>query len=152
MNKITIEPFTSNLLEDVLSFEIELRNQEDVWGWEIDDNYIQSLKDSFNNRMFDNSLSLLAYSDNKVVGRIDASYICTRFDGSKRAYLDWICVLKSYRHQGIAQLLMDELRKQLKENGFISLVGLIAANDEAQSFYRHIKGSLIRDEGIWIDL
>lgn len=31
------------------------------------------------------------------------------------------------------------------------LIGLIAANDEAQRFYRSLKNAKIRDEGIWID-
>ena len=50
---------------------------------------------------FDNSLSLLAYMDGKVVGRIDSSAIFSHFDGSKKAYFDWICVIKSYRQKGI---------------------------------------------------
>ena len=149
---ITIKPYTYDRLDDVLAYERRLREEEDVWGWEIDDKYIEDLKKSFSDPRFDNSLSLLAYVDNVVVGRIDASFICTRFDGSKRAYLDWICVLKSYRHKGVAQCLMAELRKRLKDEGFTSLVGLIASNEEAQNYYRHIEGSFIRDEGIWIDL
>ena len=55
---------------------------------------IQKLCDS---PAFDNSFSLLAYMDGKVVGRIDLSAIFSRFDSSKKAYLDWICVIKSYR-------------------------------------------------------
>ena len=50
---------------------------------------------------FDNSSSLLAYMDGKVVGRIDSSAIFSHFDGSKKAYFDWICVIKSYRQKGI---------------------------------------------------
>ena len=147
-----IKVFTKDLIEDVLSFERQLRVEEDVWGWEIDEGYIDNLRNSFADPAFNNSLSLLAYIDSKVVGRIDVSFICTHFDGSKRAYLDWICVLKSARHQGVAQALMSEMRKRLKELSISSLVGLIAANEEAQSFYRNIPNSIIRDEGIWIDL
>ena len=147
-----IKTFTKGLIEDVLNFERQLRKEENVWGWDIDDEYIKNLQNSFNDSAFDNSLSLLAYVDNKVVGRIDVSFICTRFDGSKRAYLDWICVLKSYRHKGIAQSLMNEMKTRLKELGINSLVGLIAANEEAQRFYRNIPDSIIRDEGIWIDI
>ena len=57
---------------------------------------------------------LLAYMDGKVVGRIDSAKICGRFDGSVKAYLDWICVIKSYRHKCVAQMLLKELRRQLK--------------------------------------
>ena len=107
---------------------------------------------TFDKQEFNNSISLLAYADNKVVGRIDSSMIASHFDGSIKAYLDWICVIKSYRHYGVAQSLMKELRKQLKSEGVDTLVALIASNDEAQRFYRSLENAEIRDEGIWIDL
>ena len=78
--------------------------------------------------------------------------ICSHFDGSTKAYLDWICVLKSHRHKGAAQLLMKTLRTELKKRGVDTLIGLIAANEDAQHFYRNLENALIRDEGIWIDL
>lgn len=87
------------------------------------------------------------------MGRIDSTLICSHFDGSTKAYLDWICVLKSHRHRGTAQALMTELRRILKEEcGADTLIGLIASNPEAQRFYRSLPEALIRDEGIWIDL
>lgn len=87
------------------------------------------------------------------MGRIDACLIPSHFDGSVKAYLDWICVLKSCRHTGVAQALMGHLRKGLKEQCHVdTLIGLIAGNPEAQRFYRSLPNSLIRDEGIWIDL
>ena len=76
----------------------------------------------------------------------------SNFDGSVKAYLDWICVIKSYRHNGIAQKLMQHLRTYLKEIGVNTLVGLIAHNEEAQRFYRSLPNAKIQDEGIWIDL
>ena len=90
--------------------------------------------------------------DGKVVGRIDSTKICSHFDGSTKAYLDWICVIKSYRHKGVAQGLMTALRKELKAQGVDTLIGLIASNEDAQRFYRSLPNTLIRDEGIWIDL
>ena len=69
-----------------------MKNVVKLWKLES----IQKLCDS---PAFDNSLSLLAYMDCKVVGRIDLSAIFSRFDSSKKAYLDWICVIKSYRHK-----------------------------------------------------
>ncbi|MBR6957417.1 MAG: GNAT family N-acetyltransferase, partial [Erysipelotrichaceae bacterium] len=86
------------------------------------------------------------------VGRIDSSMISSHFDGSTKAYLDWICVLKSYRHHGVAQKLLEELRKKLKERGVTTLIALTAANEEAQRFYKNIPDSLMRDIGIWIDI
>lgn len=148
-----VKQYTKEKIPDVLRFEQDLRKEEDFWGWKIDDAYIQSVEQSFEDNRFHNSISLLAYMDSKVVGRIDATLICSHFDGSVKAYLDWICVLKSYRHRGVAQELMSRLRKVLKEqHGADTLVGLIASNEEAQRFYRSLEHAQIRDEGIWIDL
>ena len=147
-----IKYYTKDRIPDVLQFERDLRAEEDFWGWKIDDKYIADVTASFENPAFANSLSLLAYMDGRVVGRIDSTKICSHFDGSTKAYLDWICVLKSCRHKGVAQKLMETLRAELKKQGVDTLIGLIAANDDAQHFYRNLPGSLIRDEGIWIDL
>ncbi|MBQ9840318.1 MAG: GNAT family N-acetyltransferase [Erysipelotrichaceae bacterium] len=150
--QIEIVRYTKERIDDVIQYELNLRKEEEFCGWEINDAYIQSVKESFEKEAFKNSISLLAYVDNKVVGRIDSTMIASHFDGSIKAYLDWICVIKSYRHQGVAQKLVSELRKQLKDAGVNTLIGLIASNDDAQRFYRSLEKSLIRDEGIWIDL
>ena len=88
----------------------------------------------------------------RAAGRIDAVLIPSHFDGSVKAYLDWICVIKSFRHQGVAQALLSELRKKLKEQGVDTLIALTASNVEAQRFYRNIPDSEMRDTGIWIDI
>ncbi len=152
MENLQIVPYTLERVEDVLDFERRLREEEDFWGWDIDEAYTAAVRQSFQDPRFANALSLLAYRDGQVVGRIDATLICTRFDGSVKAYLDWICVLKSQRHRGTAQALMAGLRRRLKEAGADTLIGLIAANPEAQRFYRSLEGAKIQDEGIWIDL
>lgn len=149
--RMEIKEYTRDCISDVVQFERDLRAEENFWGWEIDEAYIADVTASFTNPAFDNSLSLLAYQDGKVVGRIDSTKICSRFDGSTKAYLDWICVIKSYRHAGVAQALMEALRQKLKEQGIDTLIGLIAANEEAQRFYRSLPNAQIRDEGIWID-
>ena len=147
-----IRRYTKECIPDVLQFERDLRGEEDFWGWEIDEKYIADVTRSFEEPAFANSLSLLAYMEGRVVGRIDSTKICSHFDGSTKAYLDWICVLKSCRHQGVAQALMTALRQELKAQGVDTLIGLIAANQEAQRFYRSLPQAMIRDEGIWIDL
>ena len=82
--------------------------------------------------------------------RIDCAMIKSHFDGSAKAYLDWICVLKSARHRGVAQALLAELRARLRERQVDTLIALTAANEEAQRFYKHVPRSLMRDTGIWI--
>ena len=150
--RITIKSFTEQEIPDVLDFEKRLREEEDVWGWEIDDVYVKSVRESFLDRRFDNSLSLLAYADSRVVGRIDAVLLPTHFDGSVKAYLDWICVLKSARHQGVGQALLRELKKRLKALDVDTLIALTASNDEAQRFYQSIPDSEMHDVGIWINI
>lgn len=39
-----------------------------------------------------------------------------------------------------------------KKAGVDTLVGLIAANEEAQRFYHALPRAQVRDEGIWIDI
>jgi len=150
--EMEIKKYTKNEIEDVILFEKNLRLEEDFWGWEIDDAYIASVKKSFDDSSFGDSISLLAYVDGKVVGRIDSSMIKSHFDGSTKAYLDWICVIKSYRHKGVAQRLLEELRKQLKELGIETLIALTASNEESQRFYKAVPNSEMRDIGIWIDI
>ena len=149
---IEIKPYTVDRIEDVVRFEKALRAEEHFWGWEIDDAYLKSVRNSFSDDSFRDSISLLAYVDGKVVGRIDSSMISSHFDGSTKAYLDWICVIKSFRHHGVAQALMTELRKQLKERDVDTLIALTASNEEAQRFYRSVPNSILRDTGIWIDV
>ncbi|MDO5438971.1 MAG: GNAT family N-acetyltransferase [Erysipelotrichaceae bacterium] len=151
-NRITVRPYTEQELPDVLDFERRLREEEDFWGWEIDEQYIKSVKSSFQDPGFDNAISFLVYVDGLVAGRIDAVLLPSHFDGSVKAYLDWICVIKSYRHMGIAQALLAELKQYLKEKGVTTLIALTASNYEAQRFYRSITYSEIKDTGIWIDI
>lgn len=150
--EIEVRVYTKELIQDVLDFEVRLRKEEDFWGWEIDEKYIDSVKKSFDDPAFDHSLSLLSYVDDKVVGRIDSSIIASHFDGSKKAYLDWICVIKSYRHSGVAQRMLSELIQRLKSQNIETLIALTASNDEAQRFYRSVPNSEMRDTGIWIDI
>lgn len=150
--EIQIESYTRDRIPDMLDFEKRLREEENFWGWKIDEAYVKAVEESFDDRNFDQSVSLMACCDGKVVGRIDAALIASRFDGSKKAYLDWICVIKSYRHMGVAQKLLEELKKRLKEQGVDILVALTAANEEAQGFYKSIPDSVMRDVGIWLDI
>lgn len=149
---LTIKPYTKDKIPDVADFENRLREEEDFWGWEIDEDYVKSVEKSFDDPAFDNAISLLAYDSEKIVGRIDSVLIASRFDGSKKAYLDWICVIKSYRHKGVAQRLLEELKEILKSKNIDTLIALTAANEEAQSFYKSIPDSEMHDVGIWINI
>lgn len=150
--RIEVVRYTKEKIPDVVAFEHALWKEEAFWNWEIDENYRKKVEQSFEQSVFANSISLLAYDGGRVVGRIDSSMIASHFDGSVEAYLDWICVIKSCRHRGVAQQLMQSLRAELKKAGVDTLVGLIAANEEAQRFYHALPRAQVRDEGIWIDI
>lgn len=144
--------FTREMIPDVIDFERRLRVEEPFYNWEIDEAYQKRVEATFDDPRFANAVSLLACENGKVVGRIDGSIIASRFDGSVNGYLDWISVVKSSRHAGIAQALLAELRCRMKQAGAIQLIALMASNEEAQRFYRAVEGASIHDEGIWIDL
>lgn len=150
---IQIVSLTEELLPAVFLYEQKLSEEEPgYYHWTEEPDYQEKVKASFCNPQFGNALSLVAVTETgDIVGRIDASLLPTHFDGTMKCYLDWICVLKSWRHKGVAQLLMAALRAELKARSIDTLVGLIAANEEAQRFYRAMQGAIIRDEGIWID-
>ena len=115
--------------------------------------YRELLEKSFQDGRFANALSLLAYEDGRVVGRIDASLIAARSDAScGSAYLDWICVLKEERHRQVAQLLLKELRWELKNRGVETLIAIMAHNPESIRFYRAVENASIHDEAVWMDL
>ena len=144
--------FTREMIPDVIDFEHRLRVEEPFYSWDIDEAYQKRMEATFEDSRFANAISLLACENGKVVGRIDGTILASRFDGSVNGYLDWICVIKSSRHAGIAQALLGELRCRMKQAGAIQLIALMAANEEAQRFYRAVEGASIHDEGIWIDL
>lgn len=58
---VTIQEYTKDRIPDVLTFERRLREEEDGWGWEIDEPYVRAVEESFSDRAFDGSVSLLAY-------------------------------------------------------------------------------------------
>ncbi len=149
-----IKPFKIDDVDRVIAFERELRNQEPhTYYWEPDETYREQLKQSFTDPRFNTAISFLAVKEERVIGRIDASLISSRSDASCcSAYMDWICVLKSERHRGVAQDLLKALKDECRRQGVGLLVALMANNDEAQSFYKKVENASVHDTGIWIEI
>ena len=40
LNRMEIKRYTKDRISDVLRFERDLRAEESIWGWEIDEKYI----------------------------------------------------------------------------------------------------------------
>lgn len=149
-----IKEFQREDIDRVIEFEKELRLQEpDTYYWDPDGSYKKQLEQSFADPRFNTAISLIAVKENKVIGRIDASLISSRSDAAcYSAYMDWICVLKSERHNKVAQSLLNALRDECKNQGVGVLIALMANNAEAQSFYKGVENASIHDTGIWIDI
>ena len=150
---IVIKKFEKKDIDRIIVFEKELRRQEpDTYFWEPDETYKRQLEQNFSDQRFNTALSFVAVKEDKVIGRIDASLISSRSDASCfSAYMDWICVLKSERHNKVVQKLLNALREECKTQGVGVLIALMANNDEAQKFYRSVEDASIHDTGIWID-
>lgn len=151
---VLVEQFTQDWIDGVMDFERELRRQEPgTFFMDVGEGYRKLLEKSFHDGRFANALSLLACEDGHVIGRIDASIIAARSDACCGcAYLDWICVLKEKRHRQVAQLLLKELRRELKNRGVETLIAIMAHNQESISFYRSVEHASIHDEAVWMDL
>ncbi len=151
---IEIKEFEKDDIERVIAFEKELRFQEpNTYYWDPDETYEKLLEQSFSDQRFNTALSFIAINNGKVIGRIDASLISSRSDASCfSAYLDWICVLKSERHNKVAQALLNALRTECKKQGVGLLIALAANNDEAQRFYKSVEDASMHDKGVWIDI
>lgn len=151
---VSVERFTQDKIDGVMEFEQELRRQEpDTFFMDVGKEYRKRLEKSFSDGRFANSLSLLACEDGRVIGRIDASIIAARSDARCCcAYLDWICVLKTERRRQVAQLLLKELRRELKDRGMETLIAIMAHNPESVSFYRAVENASIHDEAVWMNL
>ena len=57
---VDIKEYTKDRIPDVLDFERRLREEEDVWGWPINDAYVRAVEASFSDSAFDGAISLLA--------------------------------------------------------------------------------------------
>ena len=47
LNRMEIKHYTKDRIPDVLRFERDLRTEENIWGWEIDEKYIADVAASF---------------------------------------------------------------------------------------------------------
>ena len=92
--------------------------------------------------------SILAIHHGQVVGRIEYHFYGCLQDGYRMAYVDWLYVLREYRHQGIAQGLFRELEKTCRENGIDQYYLIRAENQEADRFYQAFPDAQLSREPI----
>lgn len=97
---------------------------------------------------FNRTTSILAFEDKKVVGRIEYHFYGCMQDGCKMAYVDWVYVLKKYRHQGIAQRLFVEFEKDCGKNDIDQYYLIRAVNKNADRFYKSFEDVELSDAPI----
>lgn len=128
-------------LRSLVSFEKEARETEPgvLYGnFDEGEFYNKTLK-ALKDPTFGNANTLLCFQGEKVVGRLDFSIISSfAFGGDKQLYIDWIYVLKEYRHKKIAQGLFEEVEKYMKKNNIDRYFLIAAENEEAQRLYHNM--------------
>lgn len=93
------------------------------------------IRERLGDPFYQHTKSILAMEGDLAVGRIEYHFYGCMQDGYRMAYVDWVYVLKEYRHRGIAQQLFRELEKDCAANRIFQYYLIRATNEEAQSFY-----------------
>lgn len=123
----------NNIEEYIAYLKIAMREEPDKMTAEkVDEEGIKSrILDPFFNR----TTSILAKENGMVVGRVEYHFYGCMQDGARMAYIDWVYVLKSYRHRGIAQMLFKEVERDCMRNNIDQYYLIRATNEEANRFY-----------------
>lgn len=132
------EILNNDNVEDYIAYlKIAMSEEPDKMTAEkVDEQGIKSrISDSFFNR----TTSILAKENGKVVGRIEYHFYGCMQDGYRMAYVDWVYVLKAYRHKGIAQELFAEFERDCVQNNINQYYLIRATNEEANRFYEHFE-------------
>ncbi len=108
----------------------------------------EGIKERITNAFFNLTTSILAKDGDKVVGRIEYHFYGCMQDGCKMAYVDWVYVLKDYRHKGIAQKLFLQFEKHCLSNDINQYYLICATNNNADKFYKSFKNVEINQSPI----
>ena len=149
MNILTL---TSENIDMLVKFEQEARISEpDIFIEEFDvDKFKKETLAALKNPVFISSRCMICNNEkNHTIGRIDFSIVSSfSFGGNVQVYVDWIYVLKEFRNQGIARLLLSQMEAYIKNMGIYEYFLLTAENNEAQRFYHSIEAAEIKNSEI----
>lgn len=125
-------------VEDYIAYlKIAMSEEPDMMTAEKVDE--QGIKSRISDPFFNRTTSILAKEDGMVVGRIEYHFYGCIQNGYRMAYVDWVYVLKAYRHKGIAQKLFGEFEKDCVQNNINQYYLIRAINEEANRFYEHFE-------------
>jgi len=157
MNKLTLSALKLSTLnlDKLIQFEKNARISEpDVFIHDFDEVKFRSeTLNALNHPLFASARCLICVNigggDGDVIGRIDFSiHPSFAFGGDLRVYVDWVYVLKEYRHKGVAQFLFQEMEKTLTELDINNYFLIAAENEEAQRFYGSLKNAQIEKQDL----
>ena len=131
-------------VEDYIAYlKIAMSEEPDMMTAEKVDE--QGIKSRISDPFFNRTTSILAKEDGMVVGRIEYHFYGCVQDGHKMAYVDWVYVLKAYRHKGIAQMLFKEFERECVQNDIDQYYLIRATNEEANRFYGNFEGAQLSE-------
>ncbi len=102
-----------------------------------EDGIRQRIADPF----YQNTTSILAIEEDKVLGRIEYHFYGCMQDGYRMAYVDWVYVLPQARHKGVAQQLFQQMEEDCRAHNIDQYYLIRAENDNAQHFYDRFEGA-----------
>ena len=148
MNAVMLTSENIGMIDKLVKFEQEARISEpDVFLEDFDPvSFKNKTLAALKNPMFDSSRCMFCYNkDNRIIGRMDFSIVSSlSFGGNLQVYVDWVYVLKEYRHQGAAQFLFSQMETYIKSIGIPEYFLFTAENKEAQNFYHSVEGAEIK--------
>ncbi len=141
---LLLERLNSNNAEEYIAYlKVAMKEEPDkMTAAAVDE---QGIKNRISDPLFARTTSILAKEDGKVVGRIEYHFYGCMQDGYRMAYVDWVYVLKAYRHRGIAQMLFAEFEKDCLQNDIDQYYLIRAANEEANRFYGNFERAELDD-------
>lgn len=142
---IHVEFLDKNNIDKYIAY-LEIALSEEPNMMTIDELDIQSIKERMHDPFYANTISLLALEKDTVVGRLEYHFYGCIQDGYRMAYIDWLYVLKEYRHNGIAQMLFKAFEKQCVKNNINQYFLIEAKNENAKRFYQKFSDVELRNE------
>ncbi len=141
---MTFEILNQNNVEDYIAYlRVAMSEEPDKMAAESIDE--PGIKNRVSDSFFGRTTSILAREDGRVVGRIEYHFYGCMQDGYKMAYVDWVYVLRAYRHKGIAQMLFHEFEKDCVQNDIDQYYLIRAVNEEADRFYCHFEDAQLSE-------
>jgi GNAT superfamily N-acetyltransferase len=135
---LVIKPLNNENVNDFVNFVYYARETESEVFFNKQINkvlFAKETRERMMNNLFYPTKTLLAYENERVIGRIEYHFYGCYMDGYKMAYVDWIYVLKEKRHLGVAKTLFRAFEEDCKKHRINQYFLIRATNSEAVKFY-----------------